>query len=147
MTTKPRNHPTPTSCSARSTTAVAVITSNSEVRNGCRQSDPALRTMIKTPPCGKNPQSAPCGSPGGHRVLPGGASRAWRPRDPKRLAMSYDEKARTSGTPAAVDGALCRAQPTIAALPARVGAGLAIAMACASHRPNRHSFPRYLRVG
>src|SRR3954465_14243794 len=114
---------------------VAIITLNRPaVRNALSDNlTPALRSMIKT--CGENPEvgallitgAGPAFCAGGN-VKGMGAH-----RDPKRLAMSWDEKvADLQERQRLLTGALVSVRkPTIAALPGpAVGAGLAIAMAC-----------------
>jgi enoyl-CoA hydratase/carnithine racemase len=133
---------------------VAVITLNRpEVRNALSDHlTPALRSMIRA--CGENPDvgallitgAGPAFCAGGN-VKGMGAH-----RDPKRLAMSYDEKvADLQERQRLLTGALVSVRkPTIAALsgPA-VGAGLAIAMACDIRIAAESAFVStgYLRVG
>src|SRR5437763_5304173 len=133
---------------------VSAITLNRpEVRNApSDQVTPALRTMLKT--CGENPDVGAllitgAGTPfcAGGDVKGMGAH-----RDPKRLAMSYDEKvADLQERQRLLTGALVSVRkPTIAALPgAAAGAGLAIAMACDIRIAAESAFVStgYLRVG
>src|SRR5437763_6656376 len=114
---------------------VAVITLNRpEVRNALSDNlTPALRTMIRS--CGENPDVGALLITGaGTAFCAGGDVKGMGARrDPKRLAMSYDEKvADLQERQRLLTGALVSVRkPTIAALPGpAVGAGLAIAMAC-----------------
>jgi len=133
---------------------VAVITLNrAEVRNALSDNlTPALRSMIRT--CGENPDvgallitgAGPAFCAGGN-VKGMGAH-----RDPKRLAMSYEEKvADLQERQRLLTGALVSVRkPTIAALPgAAVGAGLALAMACDMRIAAQSAFlsTGYLKVG
>src|ERR1700724_516661 len=114
---------------------VAIITLN---RPAARNSlsdhlTPALRAMIKT--CGENPEVGVLLITGaGSAFCSGGDVKGMGAnRDPKRLAMSYDEKvADLQERQRLLTGALVSVRkPTIAALPGpAIGAGLAIAMAC-----------------
>src|SRR5450755_2036804 len=114
---------------------VAVITLNRpQARNSLSDHlTPALRSMIKT--CGENPEVGVLLITGaGTAFCSGGDVKGMGAnRDPKRLAMSYDEKvADLQERQRLLTGALVSVRkPTIAALPgAAAGAGLAIAMAC-----------------
>jgi enoyl-CoA hydratase/carnithine racemase len=133
---------------------VAVITLNRpEARNALSDHlTPALRSMIKI--CGENPAvgallitgAGPAFCAGGN-VKGMGAH-----RDPKRLALSYEEKvADLQERQRLLTGALVSVRkPTIAALPGpAVGAGLAIAMACDIRIAAESAFVStgYLRVG
>ncbi len=132
---------------------VAIITLNRpEVRNALSDNlTPALRAMIKR--CGEDPQvgtllitgAGPAFCAGGN-VKGMGAH-----RDPKKLAMSYDEKvADLQERQRLLTGALVSVRkPTIAALPGpAVGAGLALAMACDIRIASQSAFVStgYLRV-
>jgi enoyl-CoA hydratase/carnithine racemase len=133
---------------------VAIITLNRpEVRNAMSDNlTPALRAMIKS--CGENPAvgallitgAGPAFCAGGN-VKGMGAH-----RDPKRLAMSFDDKvADLQERQRLLTGALVSVRkPTIAALPGpAVGAGLALAMACDIRIAAQSAFVStgYLRVG
>src|SRR6201995_2615092 len=114
---------------------VAIITLNRpEVRNAMSDNlTPALRTMIKS--CGENPAVGALLITGaGTAFCAGGNVKGMGAhRDPKRLAMSHDEKgAGLQERQRLLTGALVSVRkPTIAALPGpAVGAGLALAMAC-----------------
>src|SRR3954451_11693320 len=114
---------------------VAVITLNRpEVRNALSDNlTPALRTVIRI--CGENPEVGALLITGaGTAFCAGGDIKGMGARrDPKRLAMSYEEKvADLQERQRLLTGALVSVRkPTIAALPGpAVGAGLAIAMAC-----------------
>src|SRR3954449_440508 len=133
---------------------VAVITLNRpEVRNALSDHlTPALRTMIRT--CGENPAVGALLITGaGTAFCAGGDVKGMGAhRDPKRLAMSYDEKvADLQERQRLLTGALVSVRkPTIAALPgAAAGAGLAIAMACDIRIAAESAFisTGYLRVG
>jgi enoyl-CoA hydratase/carnithine racemase len=133
---------------------VAVITLNRpEVRNALSDRlTPALRTMIKT--CGENPDVGALLITGaGTAFCSGGDVNCMGAhRDPKRLALSYDEKvADLQERQRLLTGALVSVRkPTIAALPgAAAGAGLAIAMACDIRIAAESAFisTGYLRVG
>jgi enoyl-CoA hydratase/carnithine racemase len=132
---------------------VAVITLNRpEARNALSDNlTPALRAMIRR--CGEDSQigvllitgAGPAFCAGGN-VKGMGAH-----RDPKRLAMSYDEKvADLQERQRLLTGALVSVRkPTIAALPGpAVGAGLALAMACDIRIAAQSAFVStgYLRV-
>ena len=112
---------------------VAVITLNRpEVRNALSDNlTPALRSMIKS--CGENPEVGALLITGaGTAFCAGGNVKGMGAhRDPKRLAMSYEEKvADLQERQRLLTGALVSVRkPTIAALPGpAVGAGLAIAI-------------------
>jgi len=129
---------------------VAVITLNRpEVRNALSDRlTPALRTMIKT--CGENPDVGALLITGaGTAFCSGGDVKGMGAhRDPKRLAMSYDEKvADLQERQRLLTGALVSVRkPTIAALPgAAAGAGLAIAMACDIRIAAESAFKRLKR--
>jgi enoyl-CoA hydratase/carnithine racemase len=114
---------------------VAIITLNRpEVRNAMSDAlTPALRSMIRA--CGENPDVGALLLTGaGTAFCAGGNVKGMGAhRDPKRLAMSYDEKvADLQERQRLLTGALVSVRkPTIAALPGpAVGAGLALAMAC-----------------
>jgi enoyl-CoA hydratase/carnithine racemase len=133
---------------------VAVITLNRpEVRNALSDHlTPALRSMIKT--CGENPAVGALLITGaGPAFCAGGDVKGMGAhRDPKRLAMSYEEKvADLQERQRLLTGALVSVRkPTIAALPGpAVGAGLAIAMACDIRIAAESAFVStgYLRVG
>jgi enoyl-CoA hydratase/carnithine racemase len=133
---------------------VAVITLNRpEARNSLSDHlTPALRTMIKT--CGENPDVGVLLITGaGTAFCSGGDVKGMGAnRDPKRLAMSYDEKvADLQERQRLLTGALASVRkPTIAALPGpAAGAGLAIAMACDIRIAAESAFisTGYLRVG
>jgi enoyl-CoA hydratase/carnithine racemase len=133
---------------------VAVITLNRpEVRNALSDRlTPALRSMIKA--CGENPDvGALLVTGAGTAFCSGGDVKGMGAhRDPKRLAMSYDEKvADLQERQRLLTGALVSVRkPTIAALPgAAAGAGLAIAMACDIRIAAESAFisTGYLRVG
>src|SRR5579864_452608 len=132
---------------------VAVITLNRpEVRNALSDTlSPALRAMIRT--CGEDPAV--------HVLLLTGAGKAFcaggnvkgmgANRDPKKLAMSFDDRvAELQERQRQLTGALVAVRkPTIAALPGpAVGAGLAIAMACDIRIAAQSAFVStgYLRV-
>src|ERR1700704_787456 len=133
---------------------VAIITLNRpEARNSLSEHlTPALRTMIKT--CGENPEVGVLLITGaGTAFCSGGDVKGMGAnRDPKRLAMSYDEKvADLQERQRLLTGALVSVRkPTIAALPGpAAGAGLAIAMACDIRIAAESAFVStgYLRVG
>ena len=133
---------------------VAIIALNRpEARNSLSDHlTPALRTMIKT--CGENPEVGVLLITGaGTAFCSGGDVKGMGAnRDPKRLAMSYDEKvADLQERQRLLTGALVSVRkPTIAALPgAAAGAGLAIAMACDIRIAAESAFisTGYLRVG
>src|SRR3978361_1097849 len=114
---------------------VAIITLNRpEVRNALSDNlTPALRNMIKS--CGENPEVGALLITGaGTAFCAGGDVKGMGAhRDPKKVAMSFDERvADLQERQRLVTGALASVRkPTIAALPGpAVGAGLAIAMAC-----------------
>src|ERR1700755_3479187 len=114
---------------------VAIITLNRpEGRNSLSDRvTPALRTMIKT--CGENPEIGALLITGaGAAFCAGGDVKGMGAnRDPKKLAMSHDEKvADLQERQRLLTGALVSVRkPTIAALPgAAAGAGMALAMAC-----------------
>src|SRR5438270_4117074 len=132
---------------------VAVITLNRpEVRNALSDNrTPALRSMIKI--CGENPNVGALLITGaGTAFCAGGDVKGMGARrDPKRLAMSYDEKvADLQERQRLLTGALVAVRkPTIAALPGpAVGAGLALAMACDIRIAAQSAFVStgYLRV-
>src|SRR5580704_13603428 len=132
---------------------VAIITLNRpEARNALSDDlTPALRTMIKT--CGENPEVGVLLITGaGSAFCSGGDVKGMGAnRDPKRLAMSYDEKvADLQERQRLLTGALASVRkPTIAALPGpAVGAGLALAMACDIRIAAQSAFVStgYLRV-
>src|ERR1700731_3014652 len=133
---------------------VAIIALNRpEARNSLSDHlTPALRTMIKT--CGENPEVGVLLITGaGTAFCSGGDVKGMGAnRDPKRLAMSHDEKvADLQERQRLLTGALVSVRkPTIAALPgAAAGAGLAIAMACDIRIAAESAFisTGYLRVG
>ena len=133
---------------------VAIITLNRpEVRNALSDTlTPALRTMIRT--CGENPEiGAVLITGAGTAFCAGGDVKSMGARrDPKKLAMSFDEKVRDlQERQRLLTGALVSVRkPTIAALPGpAVGAGLAIAMACDIRIAAESAFVStgYLRVG
>ena len=133
---------------------VAIITLNRpEVRNALSDRlTPALRTMIKT--CGENPEvGALLVTGAGTAFCAGGDVKGMGAhRDPKKLAMSFDERvADLRERQRLLTGALVSVRkPTIAALPGpAVGAGLAIAMACDIRIAAESAFlaTGYLRVG
>src|ERR1700709_1468614 len=133
---------------------VAVITmKRPEVRNALSDRlTPALRTMIKT--CGENPGVGALLITGaGTAFCAGGDVKGMGAhRDPKKLAMSFDERvADLQERQRLLTGALMSVRkPTIAALPGpAVGAGLAIAMACDIRIAAESAFVStgYLRVG
>src|ERR1700704_2722009 len=133
---------------------VAIITLNRpQARNSLSDNlTPALRTMIKT--CGENPEVGVLLITGaGTAFCSGGDVKGMGAnRDPKRLAMSYDEKvADLQERQRLLTGALVSLRkPTIAALPGpAAGAGLAIAMACDIRIAAESAFVTtgYLRVG
>src|SRR5436305_12868303 len=114
---------------------VAVITLNRpEVRNALSDNlTPALRNMVKT--CGENSDVGALLITGaGTAFCAGGDVKGMGARrDPKRLAMSYDEKvADLQERQRLLTGALVSVRkPTIAALPGpAVGAGPALRTAC-----------------
>src|SRR3954451_20659769 len=132
---------------------VAVITLNRpEVRNALSDNlTPALRTMIKS--CGENPDVGALLITGaGPAFCAGGDVKGMGAhRDPKRLAMSHEEKvADLQERQRLLTGALVSVRkPTIAALPGpAVGAGLALAMACDIRIAAQSAFVStgYLRV-
>ena len=113
---------------------------------------PALRTMIRT--CGENPEVGALLITGaGEAFCAGGDVKGMGAhRDPKKLAMSFDEKvADLQERQRLLTGALVSVRkPTIAALPGpAAGAGLAIAMACDIRIAAESAFVStgYLRVG
>jgi enoyl-CoA hydratase/carnithine racemase len=133
---------------------VAIITLNRpEVRNAMSDRlTPALRTMIRT--CGENPDVGVLLITGaGTAFCSGGDVKGMGAhRDPKKLAMSQDEKvADLQERQRLLTGALVAVRkPTIAALPgAAAGAGLALAMACDIRIAAESAFVStgYLRVG
>src|ERR1700753_764132 len=133
---------------------VAVITLNRpEVRNALSDRlTPALRSMIKT--CGENPEVGALLITGaGAAFCAGGDVKGMGAnRDPKKLAMSYDERvANLQERQRLLTGALVSVRkPTIAALSgAAAGAGLALAMACDIRIAAQSAFVStgYLRVG
>src|SRR6202012_5793904 len=133
---------------------VAIITLNRpEVRNAMSDNlTPALRTMIKR--CGEDSAVGALLLTGaGTAFCAGGNVKGMGAhRDPKRLAMSHDEKVADLQERQRV---LTRAlgsgrKPTIPALPGpAVGAGLALAMACDIRIAAQSAFVStgYLRVG
>src|ERR1700742_1762430 len=132
---------------------VAIITLNRpEVRNAMSDNlTPALRTMIKS--CGENPAVGALLLTGaGTAFCAGGNVKGMGAhRDPKRLAMSHDDKvADLQERQRLLTGALVSVRkPTIAALPGpAVGAGLALAMACDIRIAAQSAFVStgYLRV-
>jgi enoyl-CoA hydratase/carnithine racemase len=133
---------------------VAVITLNRpEARNALSDRlTPALRTMIRT--CGENPAVGALLITGaGTAFCAGGDVKGMGAhRDPKKLAMSFDERvADLQERQRLLTGALVSVRkPTIAALPGpAAGAGLAIAMACDIRIAAESAFVStgYLRVG
>jgi enoyl-CoA hydratase/carnithine racemase len=133
---------------------VALITLNRpEVRNALSDRlTPALRSMIKA--CGENPEVGALLITGaGAAFCAGGDVKGMGAnRDPKKLAMSHDEKvADLQERQRLLTGALVSVRkPTIAALPgAAAGAGLALAMACDIRIAAQSAFVStgYLRVG
>src|SRR6195952_4390536 len=133
---------------------VAIITLNRpEARNAMSDNlTPALRNMIKT--CGEDPEVGALLITGaGTAFCAGGNVKGMGThRDPKRLAMTYDEKvADLQERQRLLTGALVSVRkPTIAALPgAAAGAGLAIAMACDIRIAAESAFVStgYLRIG
>src|SRR5277367_3604951 len=133
---------------------VAIITLNRpEARNALSDRlTPALRTMIKT--CGENPAVGALLITGaGAAFCAGGDVKGMGAhRDPKKLAMSHDEKvADLRERQRLLTGAIYGLRkPTIAALPgAAAGAGLAIALACDIRIAAESAFVStgYLRVG
>src|SRR6201985_312669 len=133
---------------------VAIITLNRPEERSPRsyRLTPALRTMIRT--CGENPEIGALLITGaGTAFCAGGNVKGMGAhRDPKRLAMSYEEKvADLQERQRLLTGALVSVRkPTIAALPGpAVGAGLAIAMACDIRLAAESAFVStgYLRVG
>jgi 2-(1,2-epoxy-1,2-dihydrophenyl)acetyl-CoA isomerase len=133
---------------------VAIITLNRpEARNAMSDNlTPALRTMIRT--CGENPQVGALLLTGaGTAFCAGGDVKGMGAnRDPRKLAMSYDERiADLQERQRLLTGALVSVRkPTIAALPgAAAGAGLALAMACDIRIAAQSAFVStgYLRVG
>jgi 2-(1,2-epoxy-1,2-dihydrophenyl)acetyl-CoA isomerase len=114
---------------------VAVITLNRpEARNSLSDAlTPALRTMIRT--CGEDPDVGALLLTGaGEAFCAGGNVKGMgAQRDPKKLAMSLDDRvADLQERQRLLTGALVAVRkPTIAALPGpAVGAGLALALAC-----------------
>jgi enoyl-CoA hydratase/carnithine racemase len=114
---------------------VAIITLNRpEARNAMSDRlTPALRTMIRT--CGENAEVGALLITGaGAAFCAGGDVKGMGAhRDPKKLAMSFDDKvADLQERQRLLTGALASVRkPTIAALPGpAVGAGLALALAC-----------------
>jgi enoyl-CoA hydratase/carnithine racemase len=133
---------------------VAIITLNRpEARNALSDRlTPALRTMIRT--CGENPEVGALLLTGaGTAFCAGGDVKGMGAhRDPKKLAMSFDEKvADLRERQRLLTGALVSVRkPTIAAMPGpAAGAGLAIAMACDIRIAAESAFVStgYLRVG
>jgi enoyl-CoA hydratase/carnithine racemase len=133
---------------------VAIITLNRpEARNALSDRlTPALRTMIKT--CGEDPEVGALLITGaGTAFCAGGDVKGMGAnRDPKRLAMPFDDKvADLQERQRLLTGALVSVRkPTIAALPgAAAGAGLAIAMACDIRIAAESAFVTtgYLKVG
>lgn len=133
---------------------VAIITLNRpDARNAMSDRlTPALRTMIRT--CGENPDVGVLLLTGaGTAFCAGGDVKGMGAhRDPKRLAMSQEEKiADLQERQRLLTGALVSVRkPTIAALPGpAVGAGLALAMACDIRIAAESAFVAtgYLRVG
>ena len=133
---------------------VAIITLNRpQARNSLSDKlTPALRTMIRT--CGENPDVGVLLLTGaGTAFCAGGDVKGMGAhRDPRRLAMSQEEKiADLQERQRLLTGALVSVRkPTIAALPgAAVGAGLALAMACDIRIAAESAFVAtgYLRVG
>src|SRR6195952_4584903 len=133
---------------------VAVITLNRpEGRNALSDRlTPALRTMIKT--CGENPDVGALLITGAGTAFGSGGDvkGMGAHRDPKRLALSYDEKvADLQERQRLLTGALISVRkPTIAALPGpAVGARPAIAMACDIRVAAESAFVStgYLKVG
>src|SRR5271163_1944585 len=133
---------------------VAIITLNRpEVRNAMSDNlTPALRNMIRT--CGENPEIGALLITGaGAAFCAGGDVKGMGAhRDPKKLAMTQDEKvADLQERQRLLTGALISVRkPTIAALPgSAAGAGLAIAMACDIRIAAESAFVStgYLRVG
>jgi enoyl-CoA hydratase/carnithine racemase len=133
---------------------VATITLNRpEARNALSDRlTPALRTMIRT--CGESPDVGVLVITGaGTAFCAGGDVKGMGAnRDPKRQAMSFDDKvADLQERQRLLTGALASVRkPTIAALPgAAAGAGLAIAMACDIRIAAESAFVStgYLRVG
>jgi enoyl-CoA hydratase/carnithine racemase len=133
---------------------VAIITLNRpEVRNALSDRlTPALRTMIRR--CGENAEVGSLLITGaGTAFCAGGDVKGMGAhRDPKKLAMSFDERvADLQERQRLLTGALMSVRkPTIAALPGpAVGAGLAIAMACDIRIAAESAFVStgYLRVG
>jgi enoyl-CoA hydratase/carnithine racemase len=132
----------------------AIITLNRpEARNALSDRlTPALRSMIKR--CGENPDIGALLITGaGNAFCAGGDVKGMGAnRNPKKLAMSFDEKvADLQERQRLLTGALVSVRkPTIAALPgAAAGAGLAIAMACDIRIAAESAFVTtgYLRVG
>src|SRR3954464_14891241 len=132
---------------------VAIITLNRpEVRNAMSDHlTPALRNMIRT--CGENPEVGALLLTGaGTAFCAGGNVKGMGAhRDAKKLEMSADERiADLQERQRLLTGALVSVRkPTIAALPGpAVGAGLAIAMACAVRIAAESAFVStcYLRV-
>ncbi len=132
---------------------VAIITLNRpEVRNALSDNlTPALRTQIKA--YDNNPKVGALLITGAGRAFCAGGNvkGMGAHRDPKKLAMSYDEKvADLQERQRLLTGALVSVRkPTIAALPGpAVGAGLALAMACDIRIAAQSAFVStgYLRV-
>ena len=133
---------------------VAIITLNRpDARNAMSDRlTPALRSMIRV--CGENPEVGALLLTGaGTAFCAGGDVKGMGAhRDPKRLAMSQEEKiADLQERQRLLTGALVSVRkPTIAALPGpAVGAGLALAMACDIRIAAESAFVAtgYLRVG
>jgi enoyl-CoA hydratase/carnithine racemase len=133
---------------------VAIVTLNRpDARNAMSDRlTPALRTMIRA--CGENPDVGVLLLTGaGTAFCAGGDVKGMGAhRDPKRLAMSQEEKiADLQERQRLLTGALVSVRkPTIAALPGpAVGAGLALAMACDIRIAAESAFVStgYLRVG
>ena len=132
---------------------VAIITLNRpDARNAMSDRlTPALRSMIRV--CGENPEVGALLLTGaGTAFCAGGDVKGMGAhRDPKRLAMSQEEKvADLQERQRLLTGALVSVRkPTIAALPGpAVGAGLALAMACDIRLAAESAFVAtgYLRV-
>ena len=133
---------------------VAIITLNRpDARNAMSDRlTPALRSMIRV--CGENPEVGALLLTGaGTAFCAGGDVKGMGAhRDPRRLAMSQEEKiADLQERQRLLTGALVSVRkPTIAALPGpAVGAGLALAMACDIRIAAESAFVAtgYLRVG